>query len=147
MGVESTVVDCTQPNPVLLRSGGITWEQLQQVRPDIIELAKVSEAVNSPGLRHRHYQPQAEVVLFEHPQNVTPDPACAMLTLKPHPEASLFGWYKKCDSIEDLAVSLFEFFREADRRGLRRIYCQKCDNTGLGRAITDRLLRASTREN
>ncbi len=146
MGVESTVVDCTQPHPVLLRSGGITWEQLREVRPDMLELVQASEMVNSPGLRHRHYQPQAEVVLVEKPDQITPDRAYAMLTLKPHPEASLFGSYKQCDSLEDFAVSLFEFFREADRRGLKRIYCQQCDNTGLGRAIIDRLLRASSQE-
>jgi hypothetical protein len=38
---------------------------------------------------------------------------------------------------------LFEFFRECDFENVPAIYCQRVEHSGLGRAIMDRLDRAS----
>ena len=66
IGLESTVVDCTTEIPLVLRSGAITLEQLQEIIPEtqIYKLQK-NETPKSPGLKHRHYSPQAKVVLVE----------------------------------------------------------------------------------
>jgi len=50
-----------------------------------------------------------------------------------------------CASIEDYARSLFEFFRECDRRGIETIYCEAVEETGIGAALMDRIRRAAAR--
>ncbi len=68
IGVESTIIDLTSPVPTLLRPGGISYEQLQAVIPNL-ELASRYQhphniALKSPGLFSKHYSPQAEFLLF-----------------------------------------------------------------------------------
>ncbi len=48
-----------------------------------------------------------------------------------------------CQSIEEYARALFSFFRACDREGISVIYCELPEQKGLGRAIHDRLMRAS----
>ncbi len=74
LGIESTVVDCCGPFPVVLRPGAVTIEQIRQVLPEARELARVPgdgdtvNGVKSPGLLHPHYQPQAAVQLVAVPR-------------------------------------------------------------------------------
>jgi L-threonylcarbamoyladenylate synthase len=48
-----------------------------------------------------------------------------------------------CGSLDDYAGRLFEFFRECDFENVTTIYCQRVERSGLGRAIMDRLDRAT----
>jgi L-threonylcarbamoyladenylate synthase len=48
-----------------------------------------------------------------------------------------------CGSLDDYAGRLFEFFRECDSENVAVIYCQRVERSGLGRAIMDRLDRAT----
>jgi L-threonylcarbamoyladenylate synthase len=69
IGVESTVIDLTVQPAVLLRPGGISFEQLQQYLPDIVMhphlLGQKSEKiVKSPGMKYRHYAPDTRLELF-----------------------------------------------------------------------------------
>jgi L-threonylcarbamoyladenylate synthase len=103
----------------------------------------LSTTANSPGLRHRHYQPVAKVIPTQEVQSVSPSSTRALLTLDSHPAAELFGLYRLCQTPEDYAAVLFEFFRQADRQGITEIFCQLMPASGIGRAIRDRLHRAA----
>ncbi|KAJ3036108.1 hypothetical protein HDV00_003084 [Rhizophlyctis rosea] len=72
-GVESTVLDGLRSPPAILRPGGVTWEALRELpgleslkvyRRDFTETA-MEAAPTTPGMKYRHYSPEAEVVLFE----------------------------------------------------------------------------------
>jgi L-threonylcarbamoyladenylate synthase len=143
IGLESTVVDCTSKYPRLLRAGSVTPEQLAVVCPEIEMSGVLSTTANSPGLRHRHYQPVAKVIPTQEVQSVSPSSTRALLTLDSHPSAELFGLYRLCQTPEDYAAVLFEFFRQADRQGITEIFCQLMPASGIGRAIRDRLHRAA----
>lgn len=143
IGLESTVVDCTTKYPRLLRAGSVTPEQLLVVCPEIEISGPLNAAANSPGLRHRHYQPVAKVIPIQEVLSVSPSPVRALLTLESHPAAESFGLYRRCQSAEDYAAVLFEFFRQADRQGINEIFCQLISDSGIGRAIRDRLRRAA----
>ena len=71
VGVESTVVDLLQDPPVLLRPGGVTYEQLRPLLPTLRVYRKdfVSAALEAqpttPGMKYRHYSPEARVILLE----------------------------------------------------------------------------------
>ncbi len=68
IGVESTILDLTSPVPTLLRPGGISYEQLQAVIPNLELASRYQQphntAAKSPGLFSKHYSPQAEFLLF-----------------------------------------------------------------------------------
>ncbi len=150
IGLESTVVDCTLDVPILLRAGSISLKQLRAVIPETRALqTDTAEPARSPGLLHRHYSPNAKVVLLDRSDIselksgvLDPVPArCSFIGLR-RPAAN-FALVKQCYSIEDYAHSVFEFFRECDRGGIQTIYCETVDDPGIGSALMDRLRRAA----
>ena len=68
MGVESTVVDVTGEQPILLRPGGISIEEIEEkvgrIKIDPAILSSSSKP-RSPGMKYRHYAPDGELWLFE----------------------------------------------------------------------------------
>ncbi len=142
IGLESTVVDCTSGVPLVLRAGAVTLEQLQTIEPKtrIYQVSK-SEQPKSPGLRHRHYSPQAKVVLISSKFKVQSSRLSAFIGLDKPDEK--FDLVKICQSVEDYAHSLFDFFRQCDRKEIKEIFCQTVEEKGIGLALMDRLKRAS----
>jgi L-threonylcarbamoyladenylate synthase len=71
VGIESTVIDVLQPQPLILRPGGITLEQLRIHIPSIqlYDKSKSTQDLekhpSTPGLKYTHYSPQAFVILLE----------------------------------------------------------------------------------
>ncbi len=151
VGLESTVVDTVGVVPRILRPGNVTYEQLKRVIPDILPFQSNVDsrsdslgAVRSPGLKHRHYQPFARVILVNHPI-ASPKPESAYIGLSLHTDPGQYALIRIPSNLEEYASSLFQFFREADQQGIRTIYCQSVEPLGVGEAIMDRLLRASAR--
>lgn len=142
VGLESTVVDCTEEIPQVLRAGAVTLEDLQRIIPEtIFRISNRNEPIRSPGLKYRHYSPQAEVkILSDANESLSTGGAFIGLHFPVH---SLFEKIKVCDSINEYAHSLFLFFRECDEAGLNLIYCEPVEETGLGLALMDRIKRAA----
>lgn len=69
IGLESTVLDLSGEQPMILRPGGVTKEELQKIIPNItIDFAIIKEDENtipkSPGQKYRHYAPKSDMVVF-----------------------------------------------------------------------------------
>lgn len=140
-GLESTIVDCTGAYPVLMRPGVVELEELALVVPNI-RLNPVHNKVVLPGMKYRHYAPQAQVTLLnpgEQPAVTGEGTAYIGLT---HPNF-LTDYSVQAGSTLEYAHRLFAFFRECDRRELRQIYAERVDENGLGRAIMNRLNKAA----
>ncbi|MBS1811060.1 MAG: threonylcarbamoyl-AMP synthase [Acidobacteria bacterium] len=144
VGLESTVVDCSGSVPVLLRAGAITLEQLQEIVP-ITRLAQwnASEPTRSPGLKYKHYSPQARVEITVDPRTNQSSTESAFIGLHQPSATADFKRVKVCQTIEEYAQSLFQFFRECDALGIEVIYCEAVSETGLGLALMDRIKRAA----
>lgn len=142
IGIESTVVDCTTDRPLVLRTGGVTLEELQSVVPET-ELYRIkgNERPRSPGMKHRHYSPRATVILVDD-ANIEPPERSAFIGLVT-PEVK-FEELKVCAGAEEYARDVFGFFRDCDRRGVKTIFCQRVEETGIGLALMDRLKRAES---
>jgi L-threonylcarbamoyladenylate synthase len=140
VGLESTVVDCSREVPVLLRAGAITLEQLQAVVP-ATRLRTGDEPARSPGMKYKHYSPQARVELVANPMALTSHPAAAYIGLQ-SPTAS-FKRLQLCRDLDEYAYLLFWFFRACDAAGVAVIYCEAVEETGLGLALMDRIKRAA----
>ena len=143
IGLESTVVDCTGEVPLLLRQGAVSLTQLQAVVPETqnYEL-NAGDQPKSPGLKHRHYSPTAKVLILDFKFEISNlrEPS-AYIGMNARGER--FQITRICRSIEEYAHSIFEFFRECDRRGITTIYCETVEETGIGSALMDRLRRAA----
>ncbi len=140
-GIESTVIDCSHAQPVLLRPGSITLEQLEKViGPIQTKISKKSPAA-SPGMRHKHYSPRARVKIITHPKEIPArSTRCAYIGLEKCARKIVC---KHPQNEREYAQQLFAFFRVCDRKNIRVIYAQRVTNKGVGRALMDRLMRAA----
>lgn len=146
-GVESTVVDCTSEPPIVLRPGAVTVESLREVLEEV-EVATESEADasgRSPGTRHRHYAPSAQVSLVEDPSQAEPSSDAAFIGLDAPAAPEAFGRVLVVPNLEAYAHDLFHFFRACDGADVSVIYAQTVPGEGLGLALNDRLRRAAAR--
>ncbi|MGI8787323.1 MAG: L-threonylcarbamoyladenylate synthase [Pyrinomonadaceae bacterium] len=142
IGLESTVVDCTASVPLVLRAGAITLENLQAVVPETrLYRIQKNEAAKSPGLKHKHYAPQARVILINPKSEIRNPKFDAFIGLN-EPNFD-FEKIKICASVEEYAHEIFNFFRECDRENIETIYCETITEKGIGLALMDRLKRAS----
>ncbi|MEZ5422279.1 MAG: L-threonylcarbamoyladenylate synthase [Pyrinomonadaceae bacterium] len=142
IGLESTVVDCTGAVPVVLRSGAIGVEEIGRILPEITIFAgDTRDAAASPGMRHKHYSPRARVVIVGDASEAKGRENAAFIGLDAR--GVEFAKSAICASAEEYAHRLFAFFRECDLAGIDVIFCQRIDETGIGRALMDRLRRAA----
>ena len=149
VGVESTVLDLSGQEPVLLRPGGITIEQLEARigpvrRGPRLDPSGPLDQMRSPGLLASHYAPDLPVRLMA--TAVADDEA--LLALGPPPAAGACQFQLSPSSdLQEAAARLFEGLRwldiEGRRLGVRAIAVMPVPDTGLGQAINDRLQRAA----
>jgi L-threonylcarbamoyladenylate synthase len=146
IGLESTIVDCSGSQPLLLRAGAITLEHLQAIVPDIATQVTTDKEAppKSPGLKYPHYAPKAAIVLCHALEKMVIEPSSAYIGLSEPPQS--VSRLKLCESLEEYGRELFSFFRHCDANGVHIIYCELPSNEGLGRAIRDRLMRAADKK-
>ena len=148
IGLESTVVDCSGEVPLVLRSGAVSIEQIQEFIPEIQAYkATLGDTVRSPGLKHRHYSPQARVVLMDVQADAgvtrSEDGYLNSAFIGITPPAHKYAVEHICSGVDEYAHFVFEFFRKCDRSGVEKIYCQIVKERGIGTALMDRLRRAA----
>lgn len=147
-GVESTVLDCTTSPPTVLRPGAVSVEALKQILGTVDVIATdepETEAARSPGTRHRHYAPSAQVHLVEAPLGADASPTAGYIGLDAPQHEDDFQSVHVVSDVETYAHDLFAFFRACDRAGCTVIYAQTVPDDHLGRALNDRLKRAAAR--
>ncbi|MBU0726377.1 MAG: threonylcarbamoyl-AMP synthase [Alphaproteobacteria bacterium] len=138
IGVESSVVDATGDRPVLLRPGGVTLEALEQAVGPVTLPEHDPDAPTSPGQLASHYAPALPVRL-----NATNAAAGeALLGFGPTDGTEALNLSRAGD-LQEAAANLFAMLRALDRPGLSGIAIMPIPETGLGRAINDRLRRAA----
>lgn len=145
VGLESTVVDCTGDDPVVLRAGAVSLERLQEVVPATqLGIDDTGEgAARSPGTRYKHYAPRARVEVAETALAAPGGEHAAWIGLE-RPMAA-FALVRECASVDEYARALFAFFRACDAAGVEVVYCQEVAPVGIGLALMDRIRRASDR--
>ncbi len=147
VGVESTVLDLSGEEPRLLRPGGVSREELGQVLGFLPAGADDDRAAASPGMRHRHYRPRCEVVIYEGaPPSVEASCGVLYLVLDDHVARNPPGdavFRRQVSSLDDYARALFTVLRDADEAGVKRLYLPWPRPEGLGLALRDRIARAA----
>ncbi|MFM8212331.1 MAG: L-threonylcarbamoyladenylate synthase [Actinomycetes bacterium] len=136
IGVESTIIDCTNNLPRVLRPGAISTELINEVikldSNDARNQIRVSGSFNS------HYAPNAKVLLDTNPQ-----PGDGFLALKNIATPKDVIRLSSPLNVEEFAQNLYSTLRKADELNLKRIVVIQPQGSGLATAIRDRLKKAS----
>jgi L-threonylcarbamoyladenylate synthase len=139
VGVESTVLDLSGEQAVLLRPGGATVEAIEAVI-GTIAYRPGSAVLRSPGMMRSHYAPNVPVRL--NAQDVARNEG--LLAFGP-PLSGAGAVFNLSDSgdLSEAAARLFAGLRALDAQRLQRIAVMPIPESGLGLAINDRLRRAA----
>lgn len=155
VGLESTVVDLSGEHPVVFRPGEITDEQIRDILGDLETTAVVKdgEIPKSPGLKYKHYAPNAEVVILsgtaeeavEYVNHISKNQKAGVLVFDEFPKfenvrtVSLGSIKNPADS----AHRLFAALRKMDEFGVDVIFAPEISDSGIWRAVRNRLYRAA----
>lgn len=168
IGLESTIVDLTGKEPMILRPGYITKEMLENV----LERVDVDKTIldagcrlrpRAPGMRYKHYAPKGSLTIVEG----RPEAVMAAICEKSRRAAESgekvgiiatdesAGRYRtdsRADSIKSVGSradedavgrSLYRILREFDDEAVTVIYSESFSDSGFGQAIMNRLLKAA----
>lgn len=152
-GLESTVVDLTENETLIVRAGALTAEDISDVigMPVTYELT-ATDKPRSPGQLLRHYAPNLPLRLravdIELDEALLAFGATKFMGVKSGGKASDLP----ADQIRNLsetgdlleaAANLFAMIRQLDQSKFKRIAVMDIPNIGIGIAINDRLSRAA----
>jgi L-threonylcarbamoyladenylate synthase len=144
LGVESTVIDLTGAAPALLRPGGVAAEDIEALVGPLAPpgAGDAGGAPKSPGLAGRHYAPERPLRLDAHEAR----PGEALLAFGPGAPPHELNLSPTGD-VAEAAANLFAMLRALDRPqnsgDSGGIAVMPIPHSGLGRAINDRLSRAT----
>lgn len=165
IGLESTVVDLSSKEAMILRPGGIGYEDLRKIVPNItIDSSIISEGEDivprSPGQKYRHYAPRSEMFLY------SGDLDRVVNRINLELEDYLNRGYKvgimatdeskdrysggsvismgSRENKETIAHNLFKVLRDFDKLEVDIILAEAVEKSGIGTAIMNRLIKAAS---
>lgn len=159
VGVESTIIDLTLQPPRLLRPGGVTLEELEEVLGTVEvdqavrRLMAPDEKPRAPGMKYRHYAPKAPVTVVKGEAKKTAEYIARRMGEKSG--VICFDEFRDCfrgHPVETLgsanhqaeqARRIFAALRAFDRLDVSDIWAQSPTDTGIGLAVTNRLNKAA----
>ncbi len=164
IGLESTIVDFTDEIPTILRPGYINQEMLEEVIGPVqmdkaLMHVDASVAPKAPGMKYRHYAPEAElVVVVGHPadvqtrirqlakEKVQAGYRVGIIATDESAKEYPVGIVKSIgtrEQEETIAQHLFAVLREFDDNKVDFIYSEAFYTPQIGQAIMNRLLKAA----
>jgi L-threonylcarbamoyladenylate synthase len=150
VGVESSIVDLSGPEPVLLRPGGVSREALEDAlqRP-LASGPSVLDKPLAPGQLASHYAPSTPLRLLDKPAAYdSGEERAGLLAFKAAPEHHHYGSVEvlaPSGDLKEAAARLFECLHRLDGWRYERMDVEPVPSEGLGLAINDRLKKAAAR--
>lgn len=137
VGLESTIIDCTQSAPRILRPGAITKEMIE--RSTGLSITTLGDEIRVSGALDNHYAPKAKVLL-----DIEPQPGDGYIALSKHETPTGVIRLSAPKTIDEFAKELYSALRLADQKSISRVVVRQPDGEGIALAIRDRLLKASS---
>lgn len=162
IGLESTVVSLCEDEPVLLRPGGVTPEELLDVlgalRQDDAVLNRPSPELRprSPGMKYRHYAPRARLIVVRGDKEAARSRILKEAARGPgrvgvlcfdgetdsYPGLTALSYGDGGDALS-LARGLFAALRRLDQTGCNTAYARCPEARGVGLAVYNRIIKAA----
>jgi len=138
VGIESTIIDCTQAAPKVLRPGGITPEMIEAITRFKLGTCGKKFGIKASGLLESHYSPNAKVIL-----NALATPGDGLLAMGNIPTPNGVIRLASPKDIEQYARELYAALRSGDQKGIKRIVVIAPEGDGLAEGVRDRLSKAA----
>jgi L-threonylcarbamoyladenylate synthase len=160
VGLESTVIDCTQDIPIILRPGGISIEELEEIVGKVmvdpaLQSAGATEKPKAPGMKYTHYAPEVPMWLIEgrsekiqamYDKLVAEGKRVGVLANRNTLEKlNVAEKISLGESLEDVAANLYHGLRKFKQADVDIILCETYPEIGIGLAVMNRLRKAATR--
>ena len=164
IGLESTIVDLTSEEPMILRPGYITQDMLKEILGSVtidrtIIDASSTQKPKAPGMKYRHYAPRGSLTIVQGSQSAVVDyiNQKAKEAMAEGKRVGIIGTDATRDSYSadviksvgnreeeaTIAHELFKVLREFDDENIDIMFSESFDESGIGQAIMNRLLKAA----
>jgi len=139
VGLESTIINCTNTSPIILRPGAVTAVMIKELLGTQVEVISKNnpDFIRVPGLLESHYSPTAKVYL-----SGNPSAGDGFIALSKHPTP--YGAIRLIAPAtnEDYARTLYQGLRLADSKMLSKVFVVAPTGDDIAVAICDRLKKA-----
>lgn len=162
IGLESTIVDLSRPEPVILRPGRITYDDIKPFAPRLRGNYAISKNdlshPKAPGMKYKHYAPDGDVCyLAPGEEGLAAVKAAAGKTalllsaerwaeMKDEVTPDFLFVLGRQSHLDEIAHNLFHAFRECDREGVDTIFIEAFPDLGFGEALMNRIEKAAYKE-
>ncbi len=151
VGVESTILAFSEGRPELLRPGGLSLEEIESTIGKVEVRRIEGEKPGAPGMLPTHYAPRTPMILRPRSRMAG---ACqkgkvgvlALRRIEEELQGEQVEILSEKGDLREAAANLFAAIRRLDALNLDLIVAETVPEEGLGRAIMDRLRRASHKE-
>lgn len=165
IGIESTIIDLTEEQPMILRPGYITPEMLSEVLQEEVVIdpgiiaADDTRKPKAPGMKYKHYAPKAEMIIVDGAQDAVIHKINELTAAKRaegkkvaviatdetkdrYDAQVILSMGKRADE-DAIAQHLYKILRECDELDVGEIYSECFQTPRIGQAIMNRLLKAA----
>ncbi len=168
IGIESTIIDLTEPIPMILRPGYITPEMLSEVLgeeviidPGIIATDDTTKP-KAPGMKYKHYAPKADMIIVDGEESLVVE-KINELTKGAHADGkkvAIIATEETKDKYvadvvlnigarqdeDSIARHMYKILRECDKLDVEVIFSESFKTPRIGQAIMNRLLKAAAHQ-
>ena len=160
-GLESTVLDVTTENPMILRPGSITKEDLEKVIGEVsidpsLEKKEDNKKAKAPGMKYTHYSPDADVYIVSGNiedtiskinslvvENNKKGLKTGVMCLEQNKNSYKGEVVSLGSTLEEVGSNLFDVLRQMDKMNIDIVYSEEFTRDGVGQAIMNRLLKSA----
>lgn len=159
VGVESTIIDLSGELPVILRPGGVTYQQIKELLPKtvidrhVLEATTVDDKPKCPGMKYKHYAPNADVTVIEGEIDKVREKIKELIKENKDKRVGVLtygynGYDTDCiiSSGEDnrsYARNLFRELREFDENNIDVVFAEFMYDDEFGLAVKNRLYKSA----
>jgi len=143
-GIESTIISFQSHGVYIHRHGAISEEELSE-HVEIIHDIKVDSVYRSPGELPYHYAPMKPLRIVHNIDEIKTANSSFLAFREPStvPISRYTKVLSKTGDLKEAAANFFSDLIELDREDVEIIYAERVPETGIGRAIMERLKKAS----
>lgn len=148
IGIESTIVGFENDETIIYRLGGLDIDAIEQLIGKVKVLPHSSSEPNAPGMLKSHYAPRKNILLGDIDSLIAQNPYSRLGILsftKQYKESEISLVLSESGDMQEAAQNLFAHLRKLDNSDVDLILAEKVPSEGLGKAINDRLQRATVK--
>ena len=145
VGIESTIVGFDNADPIVYRRGGLKVEDIEKVVGKVSLQLNTSSNPKAPGQLKSHYAPRKKLVVgnIESLLRIHDPQKSAVLSFEKDYHLPMQQILSTSGNLDEAARNLFSALRKLDDSTANIILTEYVPDTGLGKAINDRLKRAA----